>query len=87
MDWGGPSFTNSRKIQNEPIPRLVRLLGRLGFKFGMNVITDALSDSKLKADHISQGDDQYRFHTTRWSMVLLSAQSQVPGFQAALGEL
>jgi RNA polymerase sigma-70 factor (ECF subfamily) len=53
----------------------------------MNVIFNALSGSKLKADHISQGDDQYRFHTTRWSVVLLSAQSQVAGFQAALGEL
>jgi DNA-directed RNA polymerase specialized sigma24 family protein len=41
----------------------------------------------LKADHSSLGDDQYRFHTTQWSMVLLSAQSHVPGFQAALSEL
>jgi RNA polymerase sigma factor (sigma-70 family) len=41
----------------------------------------------LKADDISLGNDQYRFHTTRWSVVLLSAQSQVPGFQNALGEL
>ena len=32
-------------------------------------------------------DDQYRFHTTRWNLVLLSAQSQAPGFQEALGEL
>jgi hypothetical protein len=41
----------------------------------------------LKANHISRGDDQYRFHTTRWSVVLLSAQSQALGFQTALGEL
>jgi DNA-directed RNA polymerase specialized sigma24 family protein len=41
----------------------------------------------LKADHSSLGDDQYRFHTTRWSVVLLSAQSHVPGFQTALSEL
>ena len=40
----------------------------------------------MKADDISLGNDRYRFHTTRWSVVLLSAQSQVPGFQAALGE-
>jgi hypothetical protein len=32
-------------------------------------------------------DDQYRFHTTRWSVVVLSAQSHVPGFQAALSAL
>jgi RNA polymerase sigma factor (sigma-70 family) len=31
--------------------------------------------------------DVGRFHTTRWSAVLLSAQSQAPGSQAALGEL
>jgi DNA-directed RNA polymerase specialized sigma24 family protein len=41
----------------------------------------------LKADHSSLGDDQYRFHTTQWSVVLLSAQSQVLGSQAALSEL
>jgi RNA polymerase sigma factor (sigma-70 family) len=28
-----------------------------------------------------------RFRTTRWSMVLLSAQSQAPGYKEALGEL
>ena len=28
-----------------------------------------------------------QFHTTRWSAVLLSAQSQTPGSQAALAEL
>jgi RNA polymerase sigma factor (sigma-70 family) len=41
----------------------------------------------LKADQSSLGDDQYRFHTTRWSVVLVSAQSQVPGFQTAVGDL
>ena len=41
----------------------------------------------MKENHVSLGDDQYRFHTTRWSLVLLSAQSQAPGFQAALSEL
>jgi RNA polymerase sigma factor (sigma-70 family) len=38
-------------------------------------------------DQTSLGEDPYRFRTTRWSLVLLSAQSQAPGFQAALGEL
>ena len=41
----------------------------------------------MTADHSSLGNDQYRFHTTRWSVVLVSAQTQVPGFQSALGEL
>jgi RNA polymerase sigma-70 factor (ECF subfamily) len=41
----------------------------------------------LQANEISIGDDQYRFHTTRWSVVVLSAQSQVPGFQTALSDL
>ena len=41
----------------------------------------------MKPDHTSLRDDPHRFPTTRWSVVLLSAQSQVPGCQAALGEL
>jgi RNA polymerase sigma factor (sigma-70 family) len=41
----------------------------------------------LKADQISFGDDRYRFHTTRWSVVLLAAHSQAPAFQAALSDL
>ena len=41
----------------------------------------------MKANEISLGDDQYRFHTTRWSVVIRSAQSQFPGFQTALGDL
>jgi RNA polymerase sigma factor (sigma-70 family) len=36
--------------------------------------------------HLPVGD-VYQFHTTRWSAVLLSAQSQAPGSQEALGEL
>ena len=39
----------------------------------------------MKENHISLGD--YRFPTTRWSVVLLGAQSQARGFQAALSEL
>jgi RNA polymerase sigma factor (sigma-70 family) len=35
----------------------------------------------------SSGDDVCRFRTTRWSAVLLSAQSQAPGSRAALAEL
>jgi len=41
----------------------------------------------LKPDQTSLADDPYRFRTTRWSVVLLSAQNLVQGFQAALGEL
>jgi len=41
----------------------------------------------LKPDESSIGKAAHRFHTTRWTVVLLSAQSQAPGFQAALGEL
>lgn len=41
----------------------------------------------MKANQDSLGDDRYRFHTTRWSVVLRSGQSQAPGFQAALGDL
>ena len=41
----------------------------------------------MQAKEISLGEDQYRFHTTRWSVVVPSAQSHVPGFQEALSEL
>jgi DNA-directed RNA polymerase specialized sigma24 family protein len=41
----------------------------------------------LKPAQTSLTDDPSRFRTTRWSVVLLSARSQVPGFQAALSEL
>jgi RNA polymerase sigma factor (sigma-70 family) len=40
----------------------------------------------LKLDHSSPVDTG-RFRTTRWSVVLLSAQSQAPGSEAALAEL
>jgi DNA-directed RNA polymerase specialized sigma24 family protein len=38
-------------------------------------------------DQTSLGENPYRFRTTRWSLVLLSAQSQAPGFESALSEL
>ena len=41
----------------------------------------------MKPDESSLGNVAYRFRTTRWSVVLLSAQSKAPGYQAALGEL
>ena len=42
---------------------------------------------KLKPEHQSPADAAGRFRTTHWSAVLLSAQSQAPGSQAALAEL
>jgi RNA polymerase sigma-70 factor (ECF subfamily) len=41
----------------------------------------------LKPDHDSPVSDTGRFRTTRWTAVLLSAQSQAPGSQEALAEL
>ena len=41
----------------------------------------------MKPDQSSPVDETDRFRTTRWSVVLLSAQSQVPGSNAALAEL
>ena len=41
----------------------------------------------MKPDHSSPAADAGRFHTTRWSVVLVSAQSQAPGSKAALAEL
>ncbi len=41
----------------------------------------------MKPEHQSPADAAGRFRTTHWSAVLLSAQSQAPGSQAALAEL
>jgi RNA polymerase sigma factor (sigma-70 family) len=41
----------------------------------------------LNPEQHSPAGDAGQFHTTRWSEVLLSAQSQTPGSQAALAEL
>jgi RNA polymerase sigma factor (sigma-70 family) len=41
----------------------------------------------MMPDQTSLREDPYRFHTTRWSVVQLSARSQAPGFEAALSEL
>jgi RNA polymerase sigma factor (sigma-70 family) len=41
----------------------------------------------LNPEQHSPAGDAGQFHTTRWSAVLLSAQSQTPGSQAALAEL
>lgn len=41
----------------------------------------------MKRDNRSPPDGPDRFHTTRWSVVLLSAQSQAPGSQEAMAQL
>lgn len=41
----------------------------------------------MKPDHSSAAGRPDQFHTTRWSVVLLSAQSQVSGSKQALAEL
>jgi hypothetical protein len=41
----------------------------------------------LKPEQHWPADGVGQLHTTRWSAVLLSAQSQAPGSQAALAEL
>jgi RNA polymerase sigma factor (sigma-70 family) len=41
----------------------------------------------MKPNQSSPGRGADRFHTTRWSVVLLSAQSRAPGYKDALGQL
>ena len=41
----------------------------------------------MNPEHASMKDDPARFYTTRWSAILVAAQSQAPGSQAALSEL
>jgi RNA polymerase sigma factor (sigma-70 family) len=50
----------------------------------LNEIVAAL---QVEPEHGSMADDPARFNTTRWSAVLVAAQSQLPGSQAALTEL
>jgi DNA-directed RNA polymerase specialized sigma24 family protein len=48
---------------------------------------DTMNWLQLNLDHNSPTQEAGRFRTTRWSVVLLSAQSQVPGSKTALAEL
>ncbi len=41
----------------------------------------------MKPNECRANDDAGRFRTTHWSVVLLSAQSQVPGSRTALADL
>ena len=41
----------------------------------------------MNPEHGSDADDPARFRTTRWSAILVAAESQMPGSQAALAEL
>jgi len=41
----------------------------------------------MKPNEIPASGDADRFRTTHWSVVLLAAQSQVPGSQTALADL
>jgi RNA polymerase sigma factor (sigma-70 family) len=44
-------------------------------------------DLTVNPDQLSVPGDPARFYTTRWSAILVAAESQVPGSQAALSEL
>jgi RNA polymerase sigma factor (sigma-70 family) len=41
----------------------------------------------VNLEHVSVTDDPARFRTTRWSAILVAAESRIPGSQAALAEL
>jgi RNA polymerase sigma factor (sigma-70 family) len=43
--------------------------------------------TQVKDNHSSPAGGLNRFQTTRWSIVLVSAQSQAPGYKEALGDL
>jgi RNA polymerase sigma factor (sigma-70 family) len=46
-----------------------------------------VSELQVDPEHGSLADDPARFQTTRWSAILVAAQSQLPGSQAALTDL
>ncbi len=41
----------------------------------------------MNPEHVSVTDDPAHFRTTRWSAILVAAESRIPGSHAALAEL
>lgn len=64
-----------------------RFRRRFGFNFGLAGDTLPAFGGSLKQDESSLGSVAHRFRTTRWTMVLRSAQSQARGFQAMIGRV
>src|SRR4029077_8260782 len=61
-----------------------------GFLFHAQGLSDRLKEAQgtlVKDDQSSPAGGVNRFQTTRWSVVLVSAQSQAPGYKQALADL
>src|SRR6266446_6836072 len=61
-----------------------------GFLFEAQGLSDRLKEAQgtlVKDDQSSPAGGVNRFQTTRWSVVLVSAQSQAPGYKQALADL
>ncbi|MBV8227247.1 MAG: hypothetical protein JO232_18875, partial [Verrucomicrobia bacterium] len=62
----------------------------VGFLFQAQGLSDRLKEAQarlVKDDQSSPAGGVNRFQTTRWSVVLVSAQSQAPGYKQALADL
>jgi hypothetical protein len=82
------------KPRTGPIPSKYRSRGcelqRIGFFFQAPGVSYTLHYARgihVKRDQSSLAGDANRFLTTRWSVVLVSAQSQAPGSKEAFADL
>jgi RNA polymerase sigma factor (sigma-70 family) len=61
------------------------------FKFAMDSLafwcSKFIGSAQVHGRDNSSSDDPAHFHTTRWSAIVVAAQSQMPGSRAALSEL
>src|SRR4029077_15647367 len=55
--------------------------GRFSFKFGVDQVLWHFGCCQLEQKKPSVGDDRYRFHTSRCSVVLLSTETRPPVFR------
>jgi len=76
--------------QEKELQSLSSCRSAAGFLFQAPGLSDRLAQAQgthVKDDQSSLAGSVNRFQTTRWSVVLLSAQSQAPGYKQALADL
>src|SRR6266436_7004221 len=76
--------------QEKELPSLSSCRSAAGFLFQAPGLSDRLAQAQgthVKDDQSSLAGSVNRFQTTRWSVVLVSAQSQAPGYKQAVADL
>jgi RNA polymerase sigma factor (sigma-70 family) len=72
-----------------PLSERVTFLGAFKFRMDSPIFwcSKLVKNADVHGKDNSLAGDPARFHTTRWSVIVAAAQSQVPGSRAALSEL